>query len=424
MKVRIGLSLIIFVALSFFDPSRATGAVQRPLSADEPPKQKQGLTLLLQCGDKKDTREARLVALCVPASQPPSPFLSAGPFHARWEAEIVSDLRAEYTLAADVDGRLKVLLNGVVIIEGDSRKIVTGVSTNVYPNATIEGTLALDGLIRLTGKPVQLNKGANKLVVEYDSAALGDSILRLLWSSKEFPWEPIPPTVFQHDSNAGELRAGEQARKGRLLFAQLRCAACHDAAGLLPQKGEGMPELAQDAPIFDELGAKYRQPWLAAWINDPHSIRPHALMPKVFAGEPGKIDQRAADLAAFLASVGTPNEGQPLDEALVSQGGALFANLGCIACHTKPDTDADAKDEFDRVPLNHVKAKWQPSALKAYLKDPAKNYAWNRMPNFRLSDDEAEKLSAYLLSTANRDFPPAPAGDPARGAQLLATADA
>ena len=419
MNARIALCFLRFAALNSLCLSLATGAVQPPTFADQPPKPSQGLTLFLQSGGQMDTRGARLVALCVPAGQPASPFLPIGPFQARWETEIASDLRAEYTFAADVDGHVKVSLNGAVILDGDSRTTVIGADTKVYSNGKIEGTFALDGVIRVPAKPVQLNKGANKLVVEYDSPEKGDAIFRLLWSSKEFPWEPVPPTVFQHDSNAKVLRAGEDARHGRLLFGQLRCAACHEPAGLLPPKGEGMPELAQDAPIFDELGAKYRQPWLAAWINDPHSIRPHALMPRIFASEPGKIDQRAADLAAFLSSVGTPNEGNPLDEALVPQGGALFANLGCIACHTKPD--ADGNDEFDRVPLNHVKAKWQPPALKDYLKDPAKNYAWNRMPNSRLSDNEAEKLSAYLLAKANRDFPPAPAGDPIRGAQLLAT---
>jgi hypothetical protein len=41
------------------------------------------------------------------------------------------------------------------------------------------------------------------------------------------------------------------------------------------------------------------------------------------------------------------------------------------------------------------------------------------MPNFRLSDEEAERLTAYLLSGAQREFPTGPAGDAAKGAQLL-----
>ena len=371
----------------------AERTVQTPALADLPPAVKQGLTVTFTAAGQTDTRPARLIALYVPAGETPTPFLAAGPFTAKWEGEIDSELRAAYTFSVDT----------------------TGVVT-----ATLNGAPLLDSRLRIAPQPVHLQKGANKIVVEFQSPAQGDAMVRLMWASKDFPREPVPPTVFQHDANAKELRTGERLREGRLLFAQNHCSACHDGAGLLPPKGAGMPELAQDAPLFDAIGDKYREAWLAAWINDPHSIRPHALMPKVFAGEPGKIDQRAADLAAFFVSTATPQQDPPMDDAFVAPGGALFANLGCIACHTKPD--ADGPDEHDRVPLSHVKAKWHPNALRAYLQEPAKNYAWNRMPHFRLNETEAAQLTAYLLTTANREFSGAPHGDAARGAQLLVTA--
>ena len=366
-----------------------------PAAATAAPQQ--GATLTFTAGGQADTRTARLVALAVPAGQPATPFLPAGPFTARWDTSILSDLRAEFSFAAEVQGKVKVTLNGAVLLEGSAR---------------------------VESPPVKLQKGANALTVEFTSPAQGDALLRLLWSSKEFPWEPVPPTAFQHDATVPALHTGEGLRAARLLFAQLRCTACHDAAGLLPAKGEGMPELAQDAPQFGELGAKFREPWLAAWINDPHAIRPHSLMPRVFTGgKPGEIDQRAADLAAYLVSLGKPAEAKPLDAALTPRGGALFAHLGCIACHTTPDADATTPDEHRRIPLAHLGAKWHAPALTAYLKDPAQGFAWSRMPHFRLSDDEAGLLTAYLLLTAKREFPAGPKGDAARGAQLLVSAN-
>ena len=385
----------LLALLALLSPSlhAQESAVKPPALTEAAAALKPGLALTFTAGGKSDTHTARLVALDVPASQPATPFLPAGPFAAKWEADIVSDMRAEFRFAAEVQGAVKVVLNGATILEGSAR---------------------------VESPAVKLQKGANKLAVEFTSPAKGDALLRLLWASKEFSWEPVPPSAFQHNVSAADLRTGERVRAGRLLFAELRCAACHEAAALLPARGEGLPELAQDAPQFGELGVKFNEPWLAAWINDPHAIRPHALMPRVFAdGKPGVIDQRAADLAAYFISLGARAEGQPLDAALVPQGGALFANLGCIACHTRPD--ADVKDEHDRTPLTHVRAKWQAPALTEYLKDPAKNFAWSRMPNFRLSDDEAAKLTAYLFLTAKKEFPAGPKGDATRGAQLLAT---
>jgi mono/diheme cytochrome c family protein len=158
---------------------------------------------------------------------------------------------------------------------------------------------------------------------------------------------------------------------------------------------------------------------MAHWINDPHATRPQTAMPRVFSNAGGEIDPRARDIATYLASLGTPTEGKPLDMSLAPEGGALFANLGCIACHTTPEYAG--KDDFERVPLGHLKAKWQPLALKDYLKDPAKNYAWTRMPNFRLTDAEADRLTAFLLSGTQKEFTAGAAGDPAKGGQLLAT---
>jgi len=387
------LLLAPLACLALLSPLSAqeTG-LKTPALADAALAKKQGLTLTFTAGGKADSRAARLVALAVPGGQAATPFLPAGPFTAKWEAEIVSEMRAEYSFAAEVQGMVKVSLNGVPILECSARE---------------------------ESKPVKLQKGGNKISVEFTSPPKGDALLRLLWSSKEFPWEPVPPTSFQHNANATDLRTGERLRTGRLLFAEMRCAACHDGGGILPAKGEGMPELAQDAPTFDDVGAKFREPWLAAWINDPHATRPHTLMPKVFAGEPGKIDQRAADLAAYFVSVSAPPEAKPIDASFAPQGAALFANLGCIACHSKPD--GEAVDQHARVSLAHVRRKWHAPALTAYLMDPAKNFASSRMPHFRLSGLEAAQLTAFLLTSSQEEGPAAPKGDAARGAQLLAT---
>ncbi len=382
-SIRMKFPLALLAALA----TTGLAAMQPPPLSEAVPAQKPGLTLTFSTPDgNTDTRTARLLALFVPADHAPTPFLPAGDFTVRWEGEIASALRAEYLFSAANSGGFKFSINGVPVADGAS---------------------------------VKLNKGTNPLKAELPRAPTGDTFVRLNWSAREFPSEPVPPTAFTHDANAKELRSADRLREGRLLFAQLRCAACHEASAILPVKGAGLPELAQDAPVFDELGAKFREPWLAHWINDPHSIRPHSLMPKVFAAKPGEIAQPAADLAAYFATLGTPAEGKPIDEALVPEGGALFANLGCIACHSRPD--ADGPDEHDRVPLSHLTAKWQTPALETWLKDPAKNYQWNRMPHFRLNDDEARRLTAYLIVNAKREFAAGPKGDPAKGGALLAT---
>ena len=396
-EMRMKSALLAFAFLFVVARAHSSAAVNAAPLADQPAKLEQGLTLTFTVGEKSDTRDARLIALYVPAGAPVTPFLPAGAFTARWEGEINSPLRAEYTIAATVRGTLTLSINGQQILEG-----------------------AGDTTAQTMNKTLQLNKGGNKIVAEFSSDGKEAALLQVAWSSREFPAEPVPPNAFNHNVAAKELRAGRRVRDGRVLFAQLRCAACHADPALIPPKGEGLPELAQDAPLVGELGAKFNEAWLAHWIGNPHDIRPHSLMPRVFPlGADGKIDQRARDLAAYFIAQGKRDETAPAAEN-APLGGALFANLGCIACHTP--SDHQGRDEFSRIPLSHVKAKWQPPALREYLKDPAKSYASARMPHFRLTEEEAERLTAYLLSGTQRGFPDGPAGDAAKGAQLLVSA--
>jgi mono/diheme cytochrome c family protein len=140
-------------------------------------------------------------------------------------------------------------------------------------------------------------------------------------------------------------------------------------------------------------------------------------MPRVLA-DPAQ----AADVAAFLVSLGggaaqpTPAGGD------VSRGGLLYSTLMCAACHAAPDAATLAENDT-RIPLGHVKAKFRPPALRQYLLKPEAHYAWNPMPNFRLSDDEAADLAAFLLAKANKtvDHPAAP-GDAAKGKLLVESA--
>jgi mono/diheme cytochrome c family protein len=95
---------------------------------------------------------------------------------------------------------------------------------------------------------VQLDEGANRLVAEIAGAPKGATPSRALsWASKDFPLEPVPPTILTHPADK-ELDAAAQVREGRLLFAQLNCAACHADAAPSARQGTGMQEHGQNAP--------------------------------------------------------------------------------------------------------------------------------------------------------------------------------
>lgn len=353
-------------------------------------------------GKTSDHRSDRFVALYVPAGQAAMPRLPAGPFRAVWKGGLSLEFKGDYTFSAVGSGKLKLEANGAVVFEGDG------------------------DLGKAKTRPATLKRGANQIVVTYDSPKKGPASLRLLWQSNEFPPEPVPLALVRHEPGK-ELAKAELLRKGREAITNRRCLACHkaDVAGWV--KGGGMPELEMDAPSLADVGARLNAPWVARWLQGPQEQRPSANMPRPFrdlpAGEKSKLDPRVRDMAAYLATLGKPGPTVAAPKKAAVEGGMhLFARLGCVGCHLAPERD-ERKDDYGRLPLRDVSAKWQPEALVAFLRQPDKHYEWIRMPNFQLSGDEAGKLAAYLRSVKPREvFAPLVGADVAAGKKLVESA--
>lgn len=370
--------------------------VKPPPLAEGSSKSAPGAAVVFESGGKSDLRSSRLIALNVPAGQAPSALLPPGPFSATFTAELTQRFRMETTFAAQGRGTLKLTVNGETILDG-----------------------AGDDLSKLESKVAKLKRGKNEIIAQYTSPADGgDAVMRLLWSSEEFLPESVPPTLLTHDV-IEPLREHARIREGRELFATLRCAKCHAPTGdAAVPLSDAMTELAMDAPNLADAGGRLNGAWMARWINDPTSVRPDATMPRVLHGEPSA--QQSADIAAYLATLGTkPADAPKHDDQAATAGARLFTGLGCIACHTIPP--ADATETPLRRSLKYVKQKYQPAALFDFLKSPQKHYAWIRMPDFKLSNDEAAQLTAFLLSRTEDEKGEPLAGDPARGKTLFAS---
>ncbi len=320
----------------------------------------------------------------------PTVFDAPGPFKATFTGDL--SLRIRDTLKFTFAGRgaVKLSINNSVVLENSG-----------------------DDLSNKTSDDVKLLKGKNAFQLEYTSPPSGNAELRTYWLSKDFSAEPIPPTQFTHNLEDKALVGGTRLRNGRMLFATLRCNKCHTGPEL---KDAVMPELESDAPNLTEVGARLNPAWIAAWIKNPKSQRPTATMPRVITGKPANEARLTSKLPTSPpisgVPLGTPVEVNiPSDDQTISAGGHLFTALGCIACHLAPDSKVD---DPTRIPLSVAKLKYRPAALKAFLLAPEKNYAWIRMPNFRLSDTEATAITAYLLANGPVKLP-AIKGNPEAG---------
>ena len=362
-----------------------------------------GVAVQFKSGDATDSRIDRLIAIHVPAGQSPTSLLPAGLFTATYTGNINVGLRGRYSFSLEGRGKVKVTLAEKVILEG-------------------EGDLAAIA----PAEKIRLNKGENPIIVEYTSPTQGDATMRLYWQSDEFPREQI------HPASLSRSRRGTDAlvHQGRELFATVRCVKCHaPAADLLSSKNR-MPELDTDAPSLTDVGSRLGFAWIAHWIQNPKHFRADATMPRLTA-EPQKgandqlmPSQQAWDIAAYLDTLGQkpPLQKRPADtKESIAAGGNLFASLGCIGCHTLP-THQDEKSVDGRVPLKWIQWKFQRDAMSTFLMNPQAHYAWIRMPNFKLTEDEAKQIAAFLWSKPGATLGPTDPSnipDAARGKQLV-----
>ena len=344
----------------------------------------------------KDTRLVRFPALFIPAGKPPTPFLSVGKFDVEWTGNIEIKERSRLYFSFEGKGNASLMIDGELAVSE-------------------EGELG-----KAKSKRLRLNPGSHEISLKYSSAVDGSANFRLYWEGEEMTRQTMPPTVFASELNENVTKGG-MIRRGRMVFTEQHCAKCH-----APEGGFGadpMPETGEIAPILVGIGDRVSDEWLKHWIANPKALKPTTHMPQLINPETSEGLQQAADLTAFLTASKTGGKVDKLvpDKELIKAGGANFHELGCIACHYPANEEAKV-DGTNRVPLNNVSSKFLPDQLGAFLKTPEAYHPYTGMPNFRLSDEEAASIAAFLQTESDgketKSTYKFPVGDATRGAAL------
>ena len=95
-------------------------------------------------------------------------------------------------------------------------------------------------------------------------------------------------------------------------------------------------------------------------------------------------------LAVTLGVVGAPALAEERD-VWVERGQRLFFEQGCFGCHTVGKVGTPIGPD-----LSQVGAKYPPSYLVGWLRDPTTQEPKAHMPKIELGEDEIRALAAYL----------------------------
>ena len=197
-------------------------------------------------------------------------------------------------------------------------------------------------------------------------------------------------------------------RRGRQLYADSKCAACHRVEGAGGDRG----------PDLSWVGlAGFRADWYTD--HSTRSMQAAESDPWATGFTPLADDEVSAVDEYLHALVGAPR---------LLEGKSLAHELGCRGCHRIGGVGGDdgpelsdvgrkavADLDFSRVPGKRTLRNW----LRQHFLDPARVVPGSRMPNLHLSEPQADSLTVYMLSLRDRTIPEAAAPrDRVRGARL------
>lgn len=252
-----------------------------------------------------------------------------------------------------------------------------GAEGNRVQRAWLVGFLRAPRAIRPVGyRPLWRSRMPDFRLSEEEAATLAEYLMSRREREEKWPDSP-PPRVL--------------VERGRDLFRRYACRACHsrESAG-----GRAGPDLST-------VVGRLKPAWTLRFLENPQVVDPLSPMPHLGVGED---DARA--ITSYLFN-GRPPPPEPApDPGTASRGEALFRSLGCGGCH------ADARHEPVGPDLTGTGDKLKAEWLSQFLRRPDRVRPWltARMPDFRLSDDEARILLAFLVGL--RD--PTAAGLPER----------
>lgn len=368
------------------------------------------------------TRLEPTVALSLGRDEAPHPRL-AGLHTATWSGYVNLVRPGTYTFSANLaHGRLTVVVGGQTVLEAEAPGAAT---------------------VPVTGPAVRLDAGVLPFQATFAATGMPCRV-ELFWQGPGFIAEPLNGRFLGHlaSQRPPGLFADTRREHGRFLFEELACVRCHHPAGDDPL---ARTLADRPGPNLTEVGQRAYAGWIFAWLADPARHRPHTAMPRLFTADARGTAERYAVTRYLLAVSGNrllaPYKPNFLPSGDVKQsferGRVLYTVAGCAACHRQPQPPArDPEDEQEpprpedslmglgtsagpaaTYALGAVGSKTRPEALAAFLLDPLRTHPAGRMPDMRLTPQEAQDLARYLCrltdETIDPALPAAPADDPA-----------
>lgn len=163
------------------------------------------------------------------------------------------------------------------------------------------------------------------------------------------------------------------------IVAKYQCTTCHT----ITETGGTV------GPILNFVGLRREEEWLRRWLDDPQAVKPGTKMPKFdfTAEELGNL----VDTLSRMTKIVDSERILTGPGSLAEKGERLFRTYDCLACHRIGKEGRFVGPDLTWLALRKTKA-WE----RAWLKDPPAFKPGTFMPDFHLSPEQINAVTAYL----------------------------
>lgn len=231
------------------------------------------------------------------------------------------------------------------------------------------------------------------------------------WEDKMLPLQYTEAGCYKCHSDNMPIKGAETLSLGLATFEKSGCYSCHEM--------ERWAEAPKPGPSLYKMASKTTRDWSYRWIMEPRSFRHNTWMPHFFkkgnnssTDDLTRTEQEVLAMTEYLfensieySQKKSPLEGDP------DNGRLLVSSYGCMGCHQiepTPNPDYESSIQALRIEqgpnLIGLGSKTNKQWLFNWLQNPYSYHPDTKMPNLRLSDQEATDIASYLIKDKNIIF--------------------
>mgnify|MGYP000182736209 CR=1 FL=1 len=234
------------------------------------------------------------------------------------------------------------------------------------------------------------------------------------WDKPMLPLQYTQASCFKCHSGEVTVKEADKLNLGLNIIEKAGCYNCH-----LIEKYKDWPK---PGPSLEKIASKVSKDWAYQWIQDPQSFRHRTWMPSFFnqtnGSDPESKKRASQEIHAMVHYLFQNSEGYAKSNipkaGNVKRGEELVTSVGCFACHQIESKLSSQGVTLDMLRKEHgpnfigtgtkVSKKW----IYNWIKDPSSYHSDTKMPNMRLTDQEASDISSYLTTLTNKEFSKTP----------------